>query len=103
MTGRETPRWTPQSTTPLEPPPPPQLRLARGSVAPPVDDADDTAPHVRLIALFEHEPSVPVPLEPPPPVVTPPVRPRTRRGAPLGLSVAVIAVLAWLGYLMLTR
>lgn len=90
-------RWTPQSDTPLEPSPP--RRLARGSLPPPVDDADDTAPRVRLVALFEHDPVVPVSLDRArPPAVAP--RPVLRPSMIPALVVSVIAVLGWL---MLTR
>ncbi len=100
MTGREP--WTPQSDTPLEEPAPRSTRFARGSMAPPVGDADDTAPRVRLVALFEHEPVVPVSLDRArPPAVAP--RPRKTRGAPWMLTAGVIAVMLLLGWLMVTR
>jgi hypothetical protein len=111
MTGREpSPRWTPQSTTTLEEPPPwSSPRLARGSVPPPIaDDADSTMPRVRLVALFEHDEPVSVSLDRPKrastnrePVTAP--WPRRERGAPWIWPAVVVAVMLLLGVLMLTR
>lgn len=111
MTGREqTPRWTPQSTTTIDEPPPwAKPRLARGSVAPPpADDADSTQPRIRLVALFEHEPAVTVLLERPrrAPISREPVTaawPRPSSDAPWILPITLVAVMVLLGWLMVTR